>query len=232
MDRETLVRLAEPFPRSLVSWRSQSLMKDGTKALALAYIDARDVMNRLDQVCGPENWQSSLEETPKGRIITTIRIRVGDDWIGKSDGAGATDVEGDKGAISDSLKRCAVQWGIGRYLYDLESPWVPCECSEFNGKKQWKKWTVDPWSCVRNAPQEPNHSSQARTVKAEPTADLINDDQRSIILGLANTAGMDLGTICKGYAIEDLRDLPAAKYAALDKRLRAMIADNLKKEAA
>ena len=29
-----------------------------------------------------------------------------------------------KAAASDALKRCAVQFGIGRYLYDLPQPWV------------------------------------------------------------------------------------------------------------
>src|SRR3546814_2152808 len=61
--------LSKPFPPSAVSWRSQSLTKDGTKALALAYIDARDVMRRLDDVCGPAGWQDSYAETGKGRLI-------------------------------------------------------------------------------------------------------------------------------------------------------------------
>jgi hypothetical protein len=45
----------------------------------------------------------------------------------KSNGAGDTDVEGPKGALSDAFKRAAVLWGIGRYLYSLESPWVALE---------------------------------------------------------------------------------------------------------
>ena len=48
-------------------------------------------------------------------------------WVWKSDGAGATDFEGAKGAFSDSFKRAAVHWGIGRYLYDLDAPWVAIE---------------------------------------------------------------------------------------------------------
>src|SRR3546814_11112651 len=79
--------LSKPFPPSAVSWRSQSLTKDGTKALALAYIDARDVMRRLDAVCGPAGWQDSYAETGKGRLLCTISLRVGGPWISKSDGA-------------------------------------------------------------------------------------------------------------------------------------------------
>jgi len=145
-----LAELKSEFPRGAVSWRAQTLTKAGDKALALAYIDARDVMDRLDQVCSEAGWQDSYAETAKGRIICTISVFIGDQWVSKSDGAGNTDVEGDKGAISDAFKRAAVKWGIGRYLYDIKAPWVPCETTEYNGKKRWKKWSDDPWRYVRD----------------------------------------------------------------------------------
>jgi hypothetical protein len=47
--------------------------------------------------------------------------------VWKSDGAGDSDVEAEKGAVSDAFKRAAVKWGVGRYLYDLDSPWVALE---------------------------------------------------------------------------------------------------------
>ena len=112
-------------------------MSDGGAALALAYLDARDVMDRLDSAVGPANWRDSYEETSKGRLLCTLSIRVDGEWISKADGAGNTDVEGEKGAISDALKRAAVKWGIGRYLYDLGNVWAPCELSE---AKKWRKW--------------------------------------------------------------------------------------------
>lgn len=147
--------LASPFPKQSIHWRAQSVTKDGTKAMALAYLDARDVQDRLDLVCGPENWQCDYTETARGRIIGRIGIRIGDEWVWKSDGAGDTAVEGEKGGISDAFKRAAVPWGIGRYLYRLSAPWVPCECGEWNGKKQWRKWTESPWDHVKGAPPAP-----------------------------------------------------------------------------
>lgn len=162
--------LSAEFPRSAVSWRAQTVTKDGTKALALAYIDARDVMDRLDEVCGPENW-SDRYEFHGSRTVCYLSIRVDGEWIVKADGAGDSDVEAEKGAISDALKRAAVKWGIGRYLYHIEAPWVPCECSEFNGKKQWKRWTGDPWQFVRNmpapaTPQKPAPADKAKQIGA------------------------------------------------------------------
>jgi hypothetical protein len=137
---EKVAELAQPFDPSQVHWRAQAVANG--KALALAYIDARDVMDRLDVICGPENWQDRYEETPKGRIICTLSININGYWVNKSDGAGNTDVEGDKGAVSDALKRAAVKWGIARYLYSLGNIWVPCEVK---GDGKFKKFTKDPW---------------------------------------------------------------------------------------
>src|SRR3546814_19057964 len=111
--------LSKPFPPSAVSWRSQSLTKDGTKALALAYIDARDGMRRLDDVCGPAGWPDSYAETGKGRLICTISILCGDQWTSRSAGACDTDVEGVKGPISDPFKRSAVKWRVGDGKIDV-----------------------------------------------------------------------------------------------------------------
>lgn len=119
-------QLAAAFPPENISWRVGSTTQDKKKGMALAFIDARDVMDRLDAVCGPENWQDRYEFHGP-RTICYLSIRIGDEWITKADGAGDSDVEAEKGAISDALKRAAVKWGIGRYLYDLASPWVEIE---------------------------------------------------------------------------------------------------------
>ena len=147
---EDIKLLFAPFPQDAIHWRAQTVTKDGTKALALAYLDARDVMDRLDSVCGSENWQDRYEFSG-ARTICYLSIRIDGEWISKADGAGDTDVEAEKGAISDALKRAAVKWGIGRYLYDMGNVWVPCQCTEYNGKQKWQKFTDDPWNYVKGA---------------------------------------------------------------------------------
>jgi hypothetical protein len=95
--------------------------------MMLAYIDARDVMKRLDDVVGWDGWRDEYREV-QGRIICRLWLHISRDglseWTFREDGAGDTDTEGQKGGISDAFKRAAVKWGIGRYLYDLPSPWV------------------------------------------------------------------------------------------------------------
>ena len=143
--------LQKEFPKSAIHWRAQQIRNK--RALALAYIDARDVMNRLDECIGPENWQDAYHQAD-GRTFCRISIRIGDEWVSKSDGAGDTQVEGEKGAISDAFKRAAVKWGIGRYLYAMPAPWVPCETYMRGDKEYFRKFTASPWEFL-NLKDEP-----------------------------------------------------------------------------
>lgn len=180
-----LSALSAEFPRNAVHWRPQGTPyeRNGNfSCMALAYIDARDVMDRLDAVCGPDRWQSEFCETHKGRMICRIGILTDNGWVWKGDGAGDTDVEGEKGGISDSIKRAAVSWGIGRYLYRLKSPWVGCAVNQKNGKTYWKSWSEDPWAKVQlpDAPRsqakpQPSTAAQEavrRVMAAADKADL------------------------------------------------------------
>jgi len=141
-------KLECPFPPSAISWRvgttnqKRVARETGnskarpTKGQLLAYIDARDVMERLDRACGFENWQTRYTLADNGLLICEIGIRINGEWVWRANGAGDTQVEAEKGKCSDAFKRAAVLWGIGRYLYDLDSPWVELD--------QYGKWQADP----------------------------------------------------------------------------------------
>jgi len=154
-DTDIWNKLAAEFPREEIEWRAQNLKVDGTSALALAYITARHVMDRLDEAVGPANW-SDRYEFSGGTAICNLSLRIGGEWVTKADGAGTTDVEAEKGQISDALKRAAVRWGIGRYLYEIDSPWVPCDSyKNKQDKLVWKRWTANPWDYVKNMDKAP-----------------------------------------------------------------------------
>lgn len=119
--------LFKPFPSEKISWRVGSTTQDKSKGMALAYIDARDVMERLDEVCGIGGWQAIYSHVTANGITCRIGIKIDDEWIWKENGAGETQVEAEKGACSDAFKRAAVLWGIGRYLYDMKNVWVEIE---------------------------------------------------------------------------------------------------------
>jgi hypothetical protein len=129
-------KLECPFPPSAVSWRIGQKSKDKTKAKLLAYIDARDVMERLDKACGFGNWQCRYTLADNGLLICEIGLRIDGEWLWRANGAGDTQVEAEKGKCSDAFKRAAVVWGIGRYLYGMPSPYVAID--------QHGKWDKDP----------------------------------------------------------------------------------------
>lgn len=119
--------LTAPFHPKDIEWRAGATNADKTKALALAYITSRAVMDRLDEVISPENWRDEYKSGPDGGVTCGLSLRLNGEWITKWDGAENTDFEAIKGGLSDAFKRSGVKWGIGRYLYKLDPTWVPCE---------------------------------------------------------------------------------------------------------
>jgi len=102
----------------------------------LDYITARQAQDRLDEVCGMENWKVDYKEL-RGELFAGVSIKIGDEWITKWDWWSETSIEKEKGAISDSFKRACVCWGLGRFLYpESEATVVPKE--KFT-KKQYKE---------------------------------------------------------------------------------------------
>ena len=132
--QELFDALSAPFPAEYVEWRvgatNQKWRKDGEplKGTPLCYIDARCVMDRLDTICGVDGWQCNYSAGINSSIVCNLGIRMPNgEWLWKADGAGATDMEGEKGMLSDALKRAAVRWGIGRYLYEIKAPRIVLE---------------------------------------------------------------------------------------------------------
>ncbi len=118
--------LAAPFEPREVKYKPQ--MVKNNRCLAMAYIDARLIQDRLDEVLGVENWEDGYRILPDGSVVCRLRCKLGDRWIAKTDvGSPSEQPDGGdrlKAAFSDALKRAAVKFGIGRYLYRLPAQWV------------------------------------------------------------------------------------------------------------
>jgi hypothetical protein len=111
---ELFAALAAPFESDEVRLRS----KGGRQ---LQYITARTVMNRLDDVLGPENWWDEYQPLEHS-VICRLTIKLPDGaTLTKSDAGGYAGMpdsgDDDKSGFSDAFKRAAVKFGIGRYLY-------------------------------------------------------------------------------------------------------------------
>ncbi len=156
-------QLAAPFPASEVRWKPQTV--SGSRALAIAYIDARAVIDRLDEVLGIDGWTDAYEVLPDGSVVCTLKARIGETWVSKVDVGGPSEQpdEGDrrKAAFSDALKRAAVKLGIGRYLYRLPRQWVDWDPQ----KRQFVRIPTLPAWALPSKPQAMN-GKPARPVLA------------------------------------------------------------------
>lgn len=141
--------LAEPFDPFDIEWRPLKSGETGGKkwALVFAYVTNRAIMERLDKVFGVGGWQNKFETQPDGGVLCTIKAKIpikdGQDyeWVSKQDGADKSDIEPTKGGISNAMKRAGVQWGIGRYLYQLEQTFVTLK--EGRGDSEYQLTTYD-----------------------------------------------------------------------------------------
>lgn len=129
--------LCEPFEEHDIEWRVQQSgvsgqNKDRPWVIVIPYLTNRAVQQRLDDVLGFDGWENSYQEAQSGKgYLCTLKIRIGDKWITKQDGAEYTQVEPLKGALSGAMKRVAVQFGIGRYLYSLGDQFPPCTLCDY-----------------------------------------------------------------------------------------------------
>jgi hypothetical protein len=118
--------LGRYFDPREVKWKPQSIK--GARALAICYVDARAVMDRLDDVLGVDGWRTEYVPLANGSVECRLSVWLGGQWVAKADVGSQSEQPDDgdrvKAAYSDALKRAAVQFGVGRYLYRLGSEWV------------------------------------------------------------------------------------------------------------
>ena len=129
--------------------------------LAVAYVDARAVEDRLDHVFGVDGWQDAYHLLPNGNVVCKLRVKIGTEWIEKSDVGGQSDQpdESDrtKSAFSDALKRAAVKLGIGRYLYRLPQQWVNFDP---NTRQITQTPQLPEWAQAKEEPKQPAKSAK------------------------------------------------------------------------
>ena len=182
-----LSKLKDCFEPNDIEWRLQQCgkTKEGKIwGMALAYVTNRAIMNRLDEVCGPENWKNEYKPAPDGGILCGISIKVGDEWVTKWDGAENTDIEAVKGGLSGAMKRAAVQWGIGRYLYKLEESWInENKNGAYRGKTKdgttfnWDAPTLPAWA-LPNGTKSETHSEPNSKPKTKKPVVQFTDEQK------------------------------------------------------
>ncbi|MFA7056297.1 MAG: Rad52/Rad22 family DNA repair protein [Candidatus Cloacimonadales bacterium] len=173
INQEIEQRLKEPFAQSDVEFRIARVLKNNQKAVVLAYITSRAVMDRLDQTFGINGWTDNYKVLENG-IVCSLSVRINDEWISKEDTAPFTNIEALKGGFADALKRAAVKLGIGRYLYNLPEYYVdlvkdrPYQVDDSKIHKYFSRevsgWWVEPnlpsWAMQGQQPKEEKQNTQ------------------------------------------------------------------------
>ncbi len=182
--------LSAHFAPDDIEWRiGQAGKKDDGSiwAKAFAYITNRAIQQRLDDVVGPGQWRNEeprivqiadADGKPVTAFLCGLSLKINGEWVTKWDGSEPSDMEPVKGGLSGSMKRAAVQWGIGRYLYDLPEGWAKVgpngrHFASVNikgpgGQKQQATFKWDPPDLPKWAlPQGAENGVQAHAPKAE-----------------------------------------------------------------
>ena len=172
--------LAQPFPPGEVQWRIEALSKDKRRALVVPYVDARTVLDRLDEALGAEGWQDSYEvlSSESGNYAVKCRLSLVKPHSGPASAGTQLEVskedvgEGEslKAAFSDALKRAAVKFGVGRYLYRLDKQWVDYDpqSERFEAPKAEGSGRVVAGAIEQSIEQDPVVASEAPPPEVQP----------------------------------------------------------------
>jgi Rad52/22 family double-strand break repair protein len=206
--------LTAPFQLTEVKFKPQSVK--GNRALALAYIDCRVIQDRLDAVLGVENWMDEYEILTDGSVMCRLKLRMNGEWVVKTD-VGSPSEQPDSGdrlkaAFSDALKRAAVKFGIGRYLYRLPAVWCDYDPQkkQFSGTPQLPAWAVPkpklasapaptpvpkPSTAQKTTPKLPDNGEELHRRLREYDAKLANDKRCGLgaLLSHVSQAGVKAG---------------------------------------
>lgn len=116
-------KLCKPFPLWAVEVKPGAVTQDKTRALALAYVDARQYQTRLDRLAGPEGWQVEYRMVGERAFLCRLTILgITREDVGECD---VKDPNAATSAVMQAFKRACAAFGMGRYLYGLPQPW--CE---------------------------------------------------------------------------------------------------------
>lgn len=200
--------LIAPFDPAEVDIRPQGSLAEDGKGRAVAYLDARAVQDRLDAAVGAENWSFTWDALIQGKDLQVVRGMLTIFGVVKSDvGDSGGGIEPNKSAVSDCLKRCAVMWGVGRYLYGLQLGRVA-------GQGTGEKWTIKAEEYARLRAKLPRpagmaaesqppgqHADQARHAAAQAQDPDITAAKKSAWATLAPYYGSDAALIAAVNAI-------------------------------
>jgi hypothetical protein len=179
-NEELLVELEVPFPVDQILWRVTNTANNRTRGQVVPYADPRAYTDRLNELVTPQGWTRSYEtvtmnnitrtkrnaEIITGKILVTCKVTI--DGLGTHSGTGeewADEENAMTSAEAQAFKRACSCFGLGRYFYDFDAPWV-----DIDEKSRPKKTpTVAPWMVPENWRKGHRPSGKAAAI-SQPAA--------------------------------------------------------------
>lgn len=227
-----------------------ALVKENGLSLLL-YKDARVDQNILDETFGVMGWQRS-HQLIGDRLYCTISVWDEEKrmWVSKQDVGTESYTEKEKGQASDSFKRAAFNFGIGRELYTAPFIWITERESSITKKRDGKLTCNDRFSVkdittengkitsltIRNdsrgtivyrmgkpAAPEGNDVGKNEKKEAEGQSSIpkVTAAHISTIMVELNRTGVTVETIRKAYHVDKLEDMDMIQFSKCMKRLKA-----------
>ena len=179
-NEELLVELEVPFSVDQILWRVTNTANNRTRGQVVPYADPRAYTDRLNALVSPQGWTRSYEtvtmnnitrakrnaEIVTGKILVTCKVTI--EGLGTHSGTGEEWADEDNAMTSaeaQAFKRACSCFGLGRYFYDFDAPWV-----DIDDKSRPKKApTVPAWMVPENWRKGQRPSGKA-TSSSQPAA--------------------------------------------------------------
>ena len=135
-NQQVLEQLGQPFSAAALEWKVGARNREKTRGIALAYVDSRDYIARLNAVLAL-GWEDAYTFTLVGtRIVCKCELRLhleGGASITRT-GDGDCELEDPNAttvASAQAFKRACVKFGLGAYLYALPQEWVELQNEKY-----------------------------------------------------------------------------------------------------
>jgi hypothetical protein len=169
LTKEMMDALARPFEAEAIQWKPGATTQDRTRGLALAYVDLRHYIDRLNEVAGPD-WSDDYEVQDGGKVVL-CRLTIAGVPRADVGEAAPNDENTATSALAQAFKRACVKFGLGAYLYRLPRMWVEYDV-------QRKGFTDEALAQLQRAisggkGQPRNGDGDSRQVVDEPPAPVV-----------------------------------------------------------
>lgn len=197
--KDLLTKLKQVIPHQ---WRVQSFSKNKPVATVMAYIDARDAMDMLDKHC-LYGWTRRHYEVDK-KVYCSVGIYMPDGTLHERSDCGVeSNQDAEKGQASDAFKRACVNWGVGRFLYDMDIQYVDTNEAKTGGNYPY---CVDEkggkiWDLTKHINDKINNAKkpQPKQVKEPTTEEKVDNMQGKTPSKVSEAVKAELSK-CKTHA--------------------------------